>query len=195
MENLTWHDHAVVKEDREKLLGQRGCVIWLTGLSGSGKSSIANGAAKKLHDSGALCYVLDGDNVRKGLNSNLGFSADDRTENIRRVGEVATLFADAGIVTFVSFISPYRSDRDAVRKKVGDGFVEVFVNCGLEEAERRDPKGFYKKARAGEISDFTGISAPYEEPKNPELILDSENDPLDVNAKKVVEFLKEKSFF
>jgi len=194
MENLTWHDHVVQRKDREALLGQRGCVVWMTGLSGSGKSTIANEASKKLYGMGRLCYVLDGDNIRQGLNSNLGFSPQDRQENIRRVGEVAALFADAGLITFVSFISPYRKDRDFVREKLGDRFVEVFIDCGLAEAERRDPKGLYKKARAGEIGDFTGVSAPYEEPEKPELVVDSENDPLDVNSRKVVEYLQSRDF-
>src|SRR5262245_13224776 len=174
--NITWHEGHVEREQRCGLLEQRGATIWLTGLSGSGKSTIAYTAEHALVERGHLAYVLDGDNIRHGLNKNLGFSPADRTENIRRIGEVAKLFADTGVLTFTSFISPYRADRDLVRKLHEDGklpFIEVFVNAAVEVCETRDPKGLYKKARAGELKEFTGISAPYEEPLKPELVLDS----------------------
>jgi adenylylsulfate kinase len=172
--NITWHDGQVGRKEREALLGQRGATIWLTGLSGSGKSTIAVAAEKTLVERGQLAYVLDGDNVRHGLNKNLGFSPADRAENIRRIAEVAKLFTDCGVLVLTSFISPYRSDRDAARALFGAGdFVEVHVDAPLATCEERDPKGLYKKARAGEIPEFTGISAPYEPPERPELVLDT----------------------
>ena len=172
--NITWHETTVTAEDREKLLNQKGCVIWFTGLSGSGKSTLANAVEHVLHQQRHHTYVLDGDNVRHGLNKNLGFSPEDREENIRRVGEVAKLFADAGTVVMTAFISPYRADRDQARELITEGrFVEVFVDCPLEVCEERDTKGLYKKARAGEIKEFTGISAPYEPPLNPEVTVNS----------------------
>jgi len=172
--NITWHAGQVARSDREQQRGQRGVTIWLTGLSGSGKSTVAVAAEKALHDMGKATYILDGDNIRMGLNSNLGFSPADRTENIRRIGEVAKLFTDAGIIVFTSFISPYRADRDQVRGIMAEGdFIEVYVAADLETCEGRDVKGLYKKARAGEIPEFTGISAPYEAPAKPELVLDT----------------------
>ena len=172
--NITWHEAAVTAEDREKLLNQKGCVIWFTGLSGSGKSTLANAVGQVLHQQQHHTYVLDGDNVRHGLNKNLGFSPADREENIRRIGEVAKLFADAGTIVLTAFISPYRTDRDQARALIADGkFVEVFVDCPLEVCEERDTKGLYKKARAGEIKEFTGISAPYEPPLNPEVTVNT----------------------
>ncbi|WP_166820257.1 adenylyl-sulfate kinase [Thalassoroseus pseudoceratinae] len=189
--NITWHDHSVSSEDRAKLNGHTGCVLWFTGLSGCGKSTIANTVDHLLHSEGVHTYVLDGDNIRHGLNKNLGFSPEDRTENIRRIGEVAKLFADAGTVTLTAFISPYRADRDQVREIMPEGsFIEVYVNASLETCEKRDPKGLYKKARAGEIKGFTGIDAPYEEPEKAELVLDSDNKGIDELAKEVVEYLK-----
>jgi adenylylsulfate kinase len=174
--NITWHGGAVTRADRERLLGQRGVTVWLTGLSAAGKSTIAVLLERMLLERGRLAYRLDGDNVRHGLNHNLGFSAEDRAENIRRIGEVAKLFTDAGLIVLVSFISPYRRDRDAVRALLGPGeFVEVYVKVSVEAAERRDPKGLYKKARAGEIKGFTGIDDPYEEPEGAELVLNTEN--------------------
>jgi len=174
--NITWHHGSVVKQDRERLLQQKGVVIWLTGLSSSGKSTIAHALEENLFKRGHLSYVLDGDNVRHGLNKNLGFSPDDRQENIRRIGEVAKLFADAGLIIMTAFISPYRADRDQARSLLDDGeFIEVFVKVSLGTAEERDPKGLYKKARAGEILEFTGISAPYEEPLEPEIVIDTDN--------------------
>jgi len=172
--NITWHEGDVTREQRYASLGQKGLTVWMTGLSASGKSTIAVALEKVLLERGRHAYRLDGDNIRFGLNRNLGFSAEDRAENIRRIGEVAKLFSDAGIITIASFISPYRRDRDAVRKLHEDAnlpFIEVFVDCPLEEAERRDPKGLYKKARAGEMKGFTGIDDPYEPPDRPELVL------------------------
>jgi adenylylsulfate kinase len=170
--NITWHEGHVSREEREKLLNQKGTLIWLTGLSGSGKSTIAYTVEHALVQRGHLAYVLDGDNVRHGLNKNLGFSEEDRMENIRRIGEVGKLYVDTGLITLTSFISPYRRDRDANRALLQPGeFVEVFVHAPLEVCEERDPKGLYKKARAGEIKGFTGIDDPYEEPLNPELVI------------------------
>lgn len=173
--NITWHTASIQRADREKLLGQKGLVLWFTGLSSSGKSTLAHAVEAKLHQAGHLTYVLDGDNIRHGLNKNLGFSPQDREENIRRIGEVAKLFADAGLIAMTAFISPYRADRDQARRLLQpDQFIEVYVKVSLAVAEQRDPKGLYKKARAGEIKEFTGISAPYEEPLNPELVIDTD---------------------
>jgi len=169
--NLTRHAGSVQRSDRERLLGQRGAVVWFTGLSGSGKSTVAHAVEQQLAAAGRLAYVLDGDNVRHGLCRDLGFSPTDRTENIRRVGEVAALLDDVGVLVLTSFISPYRRDRQAVREIVGADFVEVFVDAPLEVCEARDPKGLYKQARAGTIPEFTGISAPYEPPEHPDLHL------------------------
>jgi adenylylsulfate kinase len=189
--NLTWHDGQVSRTERENLLGQRGVTVWLTGLSGSGKSTIAVAAEKALAKQKCLTYILDGDNVRQGLNNNLGFSPEDRTENIRRIGEVAKLFTDAGVIVFSSFISPYRSDRDAVRAIMAEGdFFEVYVAASLETCESRDVKGLYKKARAGEIPEFTGISAPYEEPEKPELVIDTNGQTVDASVQVLVEHLR-----
>ncbi len=177
--NVTWHAGFVTRADRERLLGQKGVTVWMTGLSGSGKSTIAVILEQKLLERGKLAYRLDGDNVRMGLNKNLGFSAEDRTENIRRIGEVAKLFTDAGVIVIASFVSPYRRDRAALRAAMGPGeFIEVFINTPLDVAEGRDPKGLYKKARdaiaAGKGLGFTGIDDPYEAPENPEIVIDTE---------------------
>ncbi len=189
--NVTWHAHAVSTQDRWKLNGHKGAVVWFTGLSGCGKSTIANAVDYKLHQRGKHTFVLDGDNIRLGLNKNLTFSAEDRTENIRRIGEVGKLFASSGCITLTAFVSPYRRDRDSVREIIPAGeFVEVFVNASLETCEARDPKGLYKKARAGEIKNFTGISDPYEAPVNPELILDSDNKNIDQLADEVIAYLE-----
>ncbi|HVJ66344.1 MAG TPA: adenylyl-sulfate kinase [Caulifigura sp.] len=191
--NVTWHDHSVARADREKIKGQKGVVIWFTGLSACGKSTIANTVDHMLNQKGRHTYLLDGDNIRMGLNKNLKFSAEDRAENIRRIGEVAKLFGDAGIITLTAFISPYKKDRDAVRALLKDGeFIEVYVNASLETCENRDPKGLYKKARAGEIKGFTGIDDPYEAPEKPELVLDSNNKGIDELAGEVVNYLKSK---
>lgn len=189
--NIVWHGGSVSKTDRENALGQRGVVLWFTGLSGSGKSTLAREVEKRLYLAGHHCYVLDGDNIRFGLNRNLGFSPEDRTENIRRIGEVAKLFADAGMIVLTAFISPYRADREIARELVAEGeFIEIFVRCTVAECEKRDVKGLYKKARAGEIKEFTGISAPYEEPVKPELIADTAELSLEDAADLVIDYLK-----
>ena len=172
--NVHWHDGEISREDRDRLMNQRGTTLWFTGLSGSGKSTIAVALEEALFERGHLSYRLDGDNIRLGINKNLGFSADDRTENIRRIGEIAKLFVDSSVIALTSFISPYREDRDKVRalhEEAGMPFIEVFVDCSLDEAEKRDPKGLYKKARAGEIKNFTGIDDPYEAPEKAEIHL------------------------
>ena len=190
--HIYWHEGRVTKEDREKLLKQKGVVIWLTGLPASGKSTIARELEWRLYNMGKLAYVLDGDNIRHGLNSDLGFSPEDRKENIRRIGEVAKLFADAGIITITSFISPYREDRERARKLLKEGeFIEVYLKCPLEVLIERDPKGLYKKALAGEIKEFTGISAPYEEPLNPEIILETDKETVEESTEKIISYLKE----
>ena len=191
--NITWHEANVVQKDREQLLNQKGCVIWFTGLSGSGKSTLALEVESKLYQRGHLTYVLDGDNIRHGLNKNLGFSPEDREENIRRIGEVAKLFADAGVIAMTAFISPYRTDRDNARDLVDEGrFVEVFVDCPLEVCEARDTKGLYQKARAGEIKEFTGISAPYETPNQPELTVNTDDQNLEECTERVIALLTSK---
>lgn len=191
--NIIWHQSEVNQAAREELLKQKGVVIWFTGLSGSGKSTIANQVANVLHQLDKLTYVLDGDNIRHGLNKNLGFSPEDREENIRRIGEVAKLFADAGIIATTAFISPYRKDRDKAREILEDGrFIEVFVDCPLEVCESRDPKGLYKKARAGEIKEFTGIDAPYEVPENAEIVINTNDLDLAASTQKVIDYLSDK---
>ena len=173
--NLTWHAHTVAKKDRETLNGHRGATLWFTGLSASGKSTLANEVAARLHERGVRTYVLDGDNIRQGLNKGLGFSPEARTENIRRIAEVAKLFTDAGVLNMTAFISPYKADRDAARAiQPGENeFLEVYVNPDISVCEARDPKGLYKKARAGQLPEFTGVSAPYEAPDKPELTVDT----------------------
>ncbi|HCS26442.1 MAG TPA: adenylyl-sulfate kinase [Spongiibacteraceae bacterium] len=174
--NVHWHDGEVSREDRQKLLKQKGATLWFTGLSGSGKSTVAVALEQALIQRGHLCYRLDGDNVRLGINKNLGFSAEDRAENIRRIGEIAKLFVDTGVIVLSSFVSPYRDDRDNVRvlhDQSDMDFIEVYVDVPLAVAEERDPKGLYKKARAGEIKNFTGIDDPYEAPTSPEIVLNS----------------------
>ncbi len=189
--HITWHHGLVTRDEREAKNKNSGVILWYTGLSGCGKSTIANEVEKRLFDMGYHVYVLDGDNIRFGLNKNLGFSPADRTENIRRIGEVAKLFVDAGIIVSTAFISPYRNDRDEVRKNVGEGdMVEIFVQCDIDVCEQRDPKGLYKKARAGEIPEFTGISAPYEEPLNAEIVIDSAKHSVDECAEIIINYLK-----
>jgi len=173
--NIVWHQTNINQNERENLLGQNGILIWLTGLSGSGKSTVASLLEETLHKSGKLTYLLDGDNIRHGINSDLGFSVDDRIENIRRIKEVSKLFVDAGLITIGSFISPYSDDRESIRDLLGERFIEIYVKCDLATCEDRDPKGLYKKARDGEIQNFTGIDAPYEEPRNPEILIDTAN--------------------
>jgi adenylylsulfate kinase len=193
--HITWHFGDVPREEREKKLGQRGCTVWLTGLSGSGKSTVAVAAERALVDRGRHVYLLDGDNIRHGLNSNLGFSPEDRTENIRRIGEVAKLFTDAGVIVFTSFISPYRADRDRVRAIMNDGdFIEVYAAADVETCESRDVKGLYKKARAGEIPEFTGISAPYEAPEKPELVLDTGAQSVEQSVEQLVSYLEKNGY-
>ena len=193
--NITWHVGEVSREDRAAARGHRGATLWFTGLSGSGKSTLSHRVEKKLADRGAVTYVLDGDNVRHGLNGDLGFAPEDRKENIRRIGEVAKLFTDAGILVLTAFISPYRADRAAVRERMGAGdFVEVYVSTPLEVCEQRDPKGLYKKARAGEITGFTGIGAPYEAPESPELDVDTAEADLDACADKVIAYLEQAGY-
>ena len=190
-QNITWSHSHVTRDERKKIPGHGACTLWFTGLSGSGKSTVAVTVERVLVERGLSAYVLDGDNIRHGLNSNLGFSPEDRTENIRRIGEVAKLFNDAGVIVLTAFISPYREDRDAVRATLPDGeFLEVFVDCPLDECERRDVKGLYQKARAGEIPEFTGISAPYEEPLAPELLLDTAKLDIDESAQAVLDLLQ-----
>lgn len=193
--NITWHDGDVTRADRQRLLGQRGATIWFTGLSGSGKSTVAVALEQALFGQGRLVYRLDGDNVRHGINRNLGFSAEDRAENIRRIGEVAKLFVDAGVIALSSFVSPYRADRDLVRAlhdQADMDFIEVHVDVPLDVAEQRDPKGLYKKARAGEIPNFTGISDPYEAPEHPELILHSDRMTLAEEVEAVLQLLRDR---
>lgn len=193
--NVHWHEGEVNREDRSQLLGQKGATIWFTGLSGSGKSTVAVALEQALLKEGKLAYRLDGDNVRMGLNKNLGFSAEDRAENIRRIGEASKLFADAGILCLNSFISPYIADREIVRQLHDEGslaFIEVFVDVSLDEAEKRDPKGLYKKARAGEIKNFTGIDDPYEAPVNPEIHLHTDNMTLDEEVDLIMAALRQR---
>ena len=195
--NVTWHDGDISREDRYTILRQRAATIWFTGLSGSGKSTIAVALEQALFKMGKLSYRLDGDNVRLGINKNLGFSEADRKENIRRIGEVAKLFGDAGVISLSSFISPYKADRDEVRElheKAGLSFIEVFVDCPLSEAEKRDPKGLYKKARAGEIKNFTGIDDPYEAPEDPELHLHTDKMSIEEEVQAILEHLQAHGF-
>ena len=191
--NITWHGGQITKEDRWKLLGQKGVTIWYTGLSGSGKSTLAVEVEKILFKRKHLVYVLDGDNIRHGLNKNLGFSPEDREENIRRIGEVAHLFTNAGFIAMTAFISPYRADRDNARTLAGEGeFIEVYVDCPVEVCEERDPKGLFKKARAGIIKEFTGISAPYEAPEDPEIVVNTAEKSLEESANIVIKYLEDK---
>ena len=193
--NIVWHEASILKEARREKNGHQSFILWFTGLSASGKSSVANAVAAKLFEQQKQAYVLDGDNIRHGLNNDLGFDETSRKENIRRIGEVAKLFVDSGQIVLTAFISPYQADRDTVRALVKTGeFIEVFVRCSLEECERRDPKGLYKKARNAEIPNFTGISAPYEEPTNAEFVVDSEHFTIEQCADQLISFLKEKQY-
>ncbi len=190
--NVTWHEGSVTRDERHALLGQKGTVVWMTGLSASGKSTIAVILEQLLLHQGKHAYRLDGDNIRMGLNKNLGFTAEDRAENIRRIGEVAKLFADAGTIAITSFISPYKADRDAVRAGAAKGeFIEIYVKASLAAAEARDPKGLYKKARAGQIKGFTGIDDPYEAPTDPEIIVDTELLTAEEGAKQILAYLEQ----
>lgn len=193
--NITWHDSEVTKEDRQCQNDHKSAVIWFTGLSGSGKSTISVALEKALFEEGKHSYRLDGDNVRHGLNKNLGFSPEDRKENIRRIGEVSKLLVDAGIIAITAFISPYREDRDEVRDILEDGeFIEVYTECSVEECEKRDPKGLYEKARSGEIKEFTGISAPYEAPKHSEITINTETQSIDESVEHILNYLKEHQY-
>jgi adenylylsulfate kinase len=191
--NIYPHEGVVKREHRERLLGQRGVTLWFTGLSGAGKSTLAVAVEEVLHKAGALTYILDGDNIRSGINNNLSFSPEDRKENIRRIAEIAKLFREAGVITLSAFISPYREDRQLARDLAGDDdFIEVFVDASLDACEERDPKGLYKKARAGQIPEFTGISAPYEAPENPELHIRTDQHSVEACAEMVLKYLREK---
>ena len=191
--NVVWHDTVITKEDRERKNGHKGVVLWFTGLSGCGKSTIATELQKKLFALGCDVFILDGDNIRHGLNRDLGFSPEDREENIRRIGEVSKLFAESGTIVLTSFISPYKKDRDAARALLSDGdFTEIFVKAPLSVCEKRDTKGLYEKARRGEIKEFTGISAPYEEPENPELVLETDKLSVEESVEVIMEFLNSK---
>ncbi len=189
--NIVWHHGTVTRGEREQMNGHKACIVWLTGLSGSGKSTVAVDLEKRLWERGVRAYILDGDNIRHGLNKNLGFSPEDRTENIRRIGEVAKLFTEAGVVAVTAFISPYRADRDQVRAIMGAGdFVEVHVDCPVEVCEQRDVKGLYKKARAGEIKEFTGISAPYEAPEKAELTINTAGQSVEASVAQILGYLE-----
>lgn len=189
--NVVWHKMNVSREDRENLLRQKGVVLWFTGFSGSGKSTVASALEKRLHDLGKLTYTLDGDNLRHGLNSDLGFTDGDRAENIRRIGEVSKLFIDSGVITIDTFVSPFREDRQRVRDLIGKDFVEIFIDCPLEVCEERDPKGIYKKARAGEIKNFTGIDSPYEPPINPEVVVSTHLNTIEECVDRILAYLEE----
>ena len=194
-ENIVWHQQTLSKEERGSLKHQRPCILWFTGLSGAGKSTVANALEQALHARGYHTYLLDGDNVRHGLNKNLGFSAEDREENIRRIGEVAKLFVDGGTIVLTAFISPYRRDREQVRELVDEGeFLEVFVDTPLDVCEDRDPKGLYKKARAGEIKHFTGIDDPYEAPDKPEITLRTDKNSIEESVVKIMEELAARGY-
>jgi adenylylsulfate kinase len=193
--HVIWHDVLVKRTDRNRLNNHKSGLVWFTGLSASGKSTIAHAIEKKLYDKGIRTYAFDGDNVRHGINSNLGFSREDRKENLRRIAELSKLFVDAGVLVLASFISPYKEDRESIRKNFkGDNFLEIYVKCSIEECEKRDPKGQYKKAREGIIKNYTGISAPYEEPENPDLVLNTEKFDLEDSVQKVLELLGKKKF-
>ncbi len=195
MSNVVWHHHTVNKSDRARMNRQRPFVIWFTGLSGSGKSTLAGALENILFEKGYRSYLLDGDNVRHGLSSNLGFSDADRVENIRRIGEVSKLMLDAGLIVMTAFISPFRSDRDMVRAMLEPGeFIELYLDTTLEICEQRDPKGMYKKARAGDIKFFTGISSPYEPPLKPELIIDSSLHTVEEEAAQVIDYLTRQGY-
>ncbi|TFE27278.1 adenylyl-sulfate kinase [Cohnella luojiensis] len=191
--NADWRRTTLNIRDRYALNGHRSCVLWFTGLSGAGKSTLAAAVERKLYALRIRSYVLDGDNIRQGLNKNLGFAPEDRTENIRRIGEVSKLLSDAGLFAVVACISPYKADRDSVRSMFREGeFIEIYVKCSIEECERRDPKGLYQKARSGEIPNFTGLAAPYEPPVNPELIMDTETRSIAAMADTIMQYLEER---
>lgn len=193
--NVVWHESSLSKEVRRQQSGHHSFVLWFTGLSGSGKSTVANAVAKRLFNEEINNYVLDGDNIRHGLNKDLGFSDEDRKENIRRIGEVSKLFVDSGQVVLTAFISPFKADRELVRNLLDENeFIEVYIKCPIEECEKRDPKGLYVKARQGVIPEFTGISSPYEEPENPELTIETNTYSIEENVEQIMNYLKKKSF-
>ncbi|WP_373033808.1 adenylyl-sulfate kinase [Sulfurovum sp.] len=193
--NIVWHDHHVSKEERAKIKDQKSCILWFTGLSGSGKSTIANAVESKLFELNKHTYLLDGDNVRMGLNKGLGFSDEDRIENIRRIGEVSKLFVYAGTIVLTAFISPFQEDRDQVRTLVEeDEFIEVFIDTPLEVCESRDPKGLYEKARKGEIANFTGISSPYEAPVKPEIHIVNDKISIEDVTQHIIDYLKDRGY-
>ena len=190
--NIVWHEHQVSKQNRQEIKGHKSCVLWFTGLSASGKSTIAHELEFRLNNMQVNTYVLDGDNIRHGLNKDLGFSSEDRKENIRRIAEVTKLFADAGILTIAAFISPFRQDRKFARDLTKEEFIEIYAKCSLSVCKERDPKGLYKKAVAGEIKDFTGISHPYEEPLEPEILLQTDQLSLEECVDKILDYLQQK---
>ena len=193
--NITWHDNKISKEDRYRLNGHRSYILWFTGLSGAGKSTLSVAIEKALYDYHIRSYILDGDNIRHGLNRNLGFSLEDRKENIRRIGEVSKLFVNAGLFVLCAFISPYREDRAMVREMFSEGeFIEIYVKCSIDECERRDPKGIYKKALLGEIKNFTGISAPYEEPLQPEILVQYDKQSIEESVNQIMNYLQENCY-
>lgn len=192
--NIVWHNTSIKRDDRETLLKQKGVVLWFTGLSGSGKSTVANALEKRLFTNSKVTYLLDGDNIRHGLNKDLGFSIEDRIENIRRIAEVSKLFVDAGVITLTAFISPLREDRDNVRELLKDRFIEIYVDCSLDVCENRDPKGLYKKARSGEIKNFTGIDSPYEKPDHPEITLHTDSKSVEECAGEIIDYLTAHGF-
>jgi len=195
-ENIVWHEHKLSKSDRAKIKHQKPTILWFTGLSGSGKSTIANAVEERLYERGIHTYLLDGDNIRSGLNSDLGFGDSDRVENIRRIAEVSKLFLDAGLIVLTAFISPHKSQRDRVRSMVEEGeFIEIFIDTPIEICAKRDPKGLYKRAKRGEIKNFTGIDSIYEAPKNPEIRIDTTQYSIEESADIIVNYLKERGYF
>jgi adenylylsulfate kinase len=194
-ENTTWQPHTVTRADRELLNEHKSAILWFTGLSGSGKSTLSNAVESYLHKQGAKTFVLDGDNIRQGLCNDLGFSDESRKENIRRIGEVSKLMMNAGVICMTAFISPFRKDRRIVRDIVNDGdFIEILCNANLEVCEKRDPKGLYKKARAGEITEFTGVSSPYEVPEHPELVVETGTQSVEESVEQIIDYLKNRNF-
>jgi adenylylsulfate kinase len=193
--NIIWHRMTVTKEARRKLNLHKSVVLWFTGLSGAGKSTLANAVEKRLYEKGLRTYLLDGDNIRHGINQDLGFNSGDRKENIRRIGEISKLFVDAGMILITAFISPYREDRNLARSILEDEeFIEVYIKCPLEECEKRDPKGLYKKAKNGEIPEFTGISSPYEEPISPEIIIETDRQQINDAVEQIIHYLVDKGY-
>ena len=189
--HIVWHQTKITKQNRQKLNGHKSMMLWFTGLSGAGKSTVASALENKLYEKGIHTYLLDGDNVRHGLNQDLGFTSEDRKENIRRLAEIGKLFVDAGIVVLCAAISPFQKEREQAKQIVGkDDFIEVYIKCSVEECEKRDPKGLYKKARTGEIQQFTGISQPYEEPQHPDIIIDTTNQSIENSVFKLMKFVE-----